>query len=108
MLQFPYRVQLLHAISSVARKGDYVECSNYFDIQRDSGMCLQLSWLSWNRCVHVKTPSYVSAILLWLSSEIKCDSGAARPAYTGVKKFRIQTLRVCRDKMKPFCYVTNI
>ena len=27
----------------------------------------------------------------------------------GVKKFRIQTLRVCRgDKMKPFCYVTNI
>ena len=29
--------------------------------------------------------------------------------YTGVKKFRIQTLRVCRgDKTKPFCYVTNI
>ena len=27
----------------------------------------------------------------------------------GVKKFRIQTLRVCRgDKTKPFCYVTNI
>ena len=27
----------------------------------------------------------------------------------GVKKFRIQTLRVCRgDKRKPFCYVTNI
>ena len=29
--------------------------------------------------------------------------------YTGCKKFRIQTLRVCRgDKMKPYCYVTNI
>ena len=29
--------------------------------------------------------------------------------YTGCKKIRIQTLRVCRgDKMKPFCYVTNI
>ena len=28
---------------------------------------------------------------------------------TECKKFRIQTLRVCRgDKMKPFCYVTNI
>ena len=27
----------------------------------------------------------------------------------GVKKFRTQTLRVCRgDKTKPFCYVTNI
>ena len=27
----------------------------------------------------------------------------------GIKKFRIQTLRVCRgDKMKLFCYVTNI
>ena len=27
----------------------------------------------------------------------------------GVKKFRIQTLRVCRgDKTKPFCYLTNI
>ena len=30
-------------------------------------------------------------------------------AYTGCKKFRIQTFWVCRgDKMKPFCYVTNI
>ena len=29
--------------------------------------------------------------------------------YTGCKKIRIQTLRVCRgDKMKPFGYVTNI
>ena len=29
--------------------------------------------------------------------------------YTGCKKIRIQTLRVCRrDKLKPFCYVTNI
>ena len=29
--------------------------------------------------------------------------------YTGCKKFRIQTLRVCGgDKMKPFCYVINV
>ena len=29
--------------------------------------------------------------------------------YTGCKKFRIETLRACRrDKMKSFCYVTNI
>ena len=29
--------------------------------------------------------------------------------FTGCKKFRIQTLRVCRgDKMKPFCYVTTL
>ncbi|XP_069696226.1 neurobeachin-like protein 1 isoform X2 [Periplaneta americana] len=35
-VKFPYRVQLLHAVSSVARKGDYVECNSYFDIQKDS------------------------------------------------------------------------
>ncbi|PNF23323.1 hypothetical protein B7P43_G17104 [Cryptotermes secundus] len=35
-LKFPYRIQVLHAISSVARKSDFVDCNSYFDIQRDS------------------------------------------------------------------------
>ena len=41
----------------------------------------RLSWLSGNRRVCVKAVSDVSAILSWLSSEMKCDSGAARPTY---------------------------
>ena len=43
--------------------------------------CSSLSWLSGNRRVCVKAVSDVSDILLWLSSELKCDSGAAWPAY---------------------------
>ena len=42
-----------------------------------------LSWLSGNRRVCVKAASGVSAILSWLSSEMKCDSRVARPAYIG-------------------------
>ncbi|XP_059473157.1 neurobeachin-like protein 1 isoform X2 [Neocloeon triangulifer] len=34
--KFPYHVQLLHAISSVARRDDPVECHAYFDIETDS------------------------------------------------------------------------
>ena len=40
-----------------------------------------MSWLSGYRRVCVNVVSDVSAILSWLSSELKCESGAARPAY---------------------------
>ena len=41
---------------------------------------LRLSWLSGNRRVFIVLAN-VSAIFSWLSSELKCDSGAAWPAY---------------------------
>jgi len=52
VLQFPYRIHLLHALSSVARKGDFAECNSYFDIQQDWGKCWcsYYSWLEQECC----------------------------------------------------------
>ncbi|GLG93298.1 Neurobeachin [Gryllus bimaculatus] len=35
-IKFPYRLQLLHTISSVARKDDFMYSHSYFDIQKDT------------------------------------------------------------------------
>ena len=53
---------------------------NVLQLRRFPRPEFRLSWLSGNRRVfNVLTD--VSAILSWLSSELKCDSGAAWPTY---------------------------
>ena len=63
--------------------------------------------------VCVEVVSDVSAILLWLSSELKCDSGAARPAYIRVKIsvcvciFPVYGVSQAAILLPPFSLATN-
>ena len=76
-----------------------------FVIMKVRTFAFRLCWLSRNLHVLGKTASDASAILTWLSLEMKCDSAATRLAYTGCKGNKCHPFNSHRGQLKIPIYI---